>query len=74
MEALFYLDFVKCAHEGARRIRSAMVDLKLPAPDFHESGPAGTPLVKVVLRNNVRHRRVEYGLTPTWRRSSAKRS
>jgi ATP-dependent DNA helicase RecG len=59
MEALYYLDFVKCAHEGARRIRSAMADLNLPAPDFIQSGEANsTPIVKVVLRNNVKHRKV----------------
>lgn len=58
MEALFYLDFVKCAHEGARRIRDAMADLKLPPPDFRQSGAENTPLVRVVLRNNVKHRRV----------------
>jgi ATP-dependent DNA helicase RecG len=59
MEALYYLDFVKCAHEGARRIRDAMADLMLPAPDFKQSGESNTnPIVKVVLRNNVKHRKV----------------
>ena len=59
MEALYYLDFVKCAHEGARRIRSAMADLNLPAPDFKQSGESSiAPIVKVVLRNNVKHRKV----------------
>jgi ATP-dependent DNA helicase RecG len=59
MEALYYLDFVKCAHEGARRIRTAMADLNLPAPDFRQSGESDiTPIVRVVLRNNVKHRKV----------------
>ena len=59
MEALYYLDFVKCAHEGARRIRSEMADLNLPAPVFRQSGEGeGTPIVKVVLRNNVKLRKV----------------
>jgi ATP-dependent DNA helicase RecG len=59
MEALYYLDFVKCAHEGARRIRSAMAELNLPDPDFKQSGESDTtPVVKVVLRNNVKHRKV----------------
>ncbi len=59
MEALYYLDFVKCAHEGARRIRSAMAELNLPDPDFRQSGESATaPVVKVVLRNNVKHRKV----------------
>ena len=59
MEALYYLDFVKCAHEGTRRIRNAMADLNLPAPDFRQSGDSeSSPIVKVVLRNNVKHRKV----------------
>jgi ATP-dependent DNA helicase RecG len=59
MEALYYLDFVKCAHEGARRIRSEMADLNLPAPVFRQSGESdATPIVKVVLRNNVKLRKV----------------
>jgi ATP-dependent DNA helicase RecG len=61
MEALYYLDFVKCAHEGTRRIRTAMANLNLPAPDFKQSGGASLdsmPIVKVVLRNNVQHRKV----------------
>ena len=36
-----------------------MADLNLPAPDFKQSGEtASTPVVKVVLRNNVKHRKV----------------
>jgi ATP-dependent DNA helicase RecG len=59
MEALYYLDFVKCAHEGTRRIRSAMADLNLPPPDFMQSGETNSnPIVKVVLRNNVKQRKV----------------
>jgi ATP-dependent DNA helicase RecG len=59
MEALYYLDFVKCAHEGARRIRTAMAELNLPDPDFKQSGESDTsPVVRVVLRNNVKHRKV----------------
>jgi ATP-dependent DNA helicase RecG len=59
MEALYYLDFVKCAHEGTRRIRAEMANLNLPAPDFKQSGESeGVPVVNVVLRNNVKHRKV----------------
>lgn len=59
MEALYYLDFVKCAHEGTRRIRKAMADSSLPAPDFRQTGQSNqNPIVTVVLRNNVKHRKV----------------
>ena len=58
MEALFYLEFVKCAHEGTRRMRDTMEEMNLPAPEFRQIDSAQTPLVKVVLRNNVRQRRV----------------
>jgi len=57
MEALLYLDFVKCAHEGTRRMRDTMDEAKLPAPEFRQVDAATTPLVRVVLRNDVRQRR-----------------
>ena len=57
MEALLYLDFVKCAHEGTRRMRDTMQEAKLPAPEFRQVDAATTPLVRVVLRNDVRQRR-----------------
>ena len=50
MEALLYLDFVKCAHEGTRRMRDTMQEAKLPAPEFRQVDAATTPLVRVVLR------------------------
>lgn len=58
MEALLYLDFVKCAHEGTRRMRDTMSAMSLPAPEFRQVESATTPLVKVLLRNDVRQRRV----------------
>jgi ATP-dependent DNA helicase RecG len=58
MEALFYLDLVKCAHEGTRRMRDTMKEMNLPAPEFRQIDSRDTPLVKVVLHNNVRQRRV----------------
>jgi ATP-dependent DNA helicase RecG len=58
MEALLYLDFVKCAHEGTRGIRDTMNELSLPAPEFRQLDSGTTPLVRVVLRNNARQRRV----------------
>jgi len=58
MEALLYLDFVKCAHEGTRRMRDTMSEMSLPDPEFRQVESATTPLVRVVLRNDVRQRRV----------------
>lgn len=58
MEALLYLDFVKCAHEGTRRMRDTMNEVSLPAPEFRQVESATTPLLRVVLRNDVRQRRV----------------
>jgi len=57
MEALFYMKFVKCANEGTRRMRDTMEALDLPEPEFtvKENGYA---LVRVTLRNNIKHRRV----------------
>ena len=58
MDALRYFDYVKCANEGTRRIRDTMTELNLPVPEFRQVESAMTPLVRVVLRNNVRQRRV----------------
>lgn len=56
MDALFYLEYVKCAHEGTRRIRETMAAQRLPPPIFSQSsnGPA---IVRVTLQNNVKQRR-----------------
>jgi ATP-dependent DNA helicase RecG len=56
MDAMFYLEYVKCAHEGTRRIRDTMAKMNLPAPEFMQS-ESGPPVVRVTLRNNVRQRR-----------------
>jgi ATP-dependent DNA helicase RecG len=58
MDALRHFDYVKCAHEGTRRIRDTMTEVNLPAPEFRQVESSTTPLVRVVLRNNVRQRRV----------------
>lgn len=58
MDALRYFDYVKCANEGTRRIRDTMTEMNLPAPEFRQVESATTPLVRVVMRNNVRQRRV----------------
>lgn len=57
MDALRYLEFVKCAHEGARRMRTRMTEMSLPLPQFHQRlGDHAN--VRVVLQNNIKHRRV----------------
>jgi ATP-dependent DNA helicase RecG len=52
MEALYYLDFVKCAHEGARRMRDLMAEAGLPDPQFSEVDLDGY-LVRVTLRSET---------------------
>jgi ATP-dependent DNA helicase RecG len=55
MDAMFYLKYVQCAHEGTRRIRDSMAKLGLPAPIFQER-MSTSALVRVTLRNDVEHR------------------
>ncbi|MBJ7441018.1 MAG: putative DNA binding domain-containing protein [Sphingopyxis sp.] len=55
MDAMFYLKFVLCEHEGTRRIRDSMAGLGLPAPVFTEI-TATAAYVRVTLRNDVEHR------------------
>jgi ATP-dependent DNA helicase RecG len=57
MEALFFLDRVKCTNEGTKRMRETMKDLDLPEPIFRQVS-AGNPKVNVILKNNVEHRKV----------------
>ncbi len=57
MKAMYYLDFVKCATEGTRRMRDTMAQVELPAPEFGER-EIGYQLVRVVLRNNIQQRRI----------------
>jgi len=56
MDAMFYLDYVKCAHEGTRRIRDTMAEMQLPEPEFRQS-EIGHSIVRVTLRNNIKQRR-----------------
>lgn len=60
MDAMFYLKFVKCAHEGTRRIRDTMAEMSLPQPEFaqKEKQEAAYSQVRVTLRNNIKHRKV----------------
>lgn len=57
MTAMYYLDFVKCAHEGTRRIRDTMEAINLPKPTF-EQKEISAGLVRVTLQNDIRHRKV----------------
>ncbi len=56
MEAMRHLDFVKCAHEGTRRMRAVMSKMSLPDPEFQEK-ESGSFRVRVTLRNNVHQRK-----------------
>ena len=58
MDALKYLDFVKCHNEGTRRMRDTMTESKLPLPEFEQKGAEGGAFaVRVTLRNNVKFRK-----------------
>ena len=57
MDALYYLEYVRCASEGTRRMREAMRASSLPDPIF-EQKQIGGARVQVVLKNNVEQRKV----------------
>ena len=57
MQAMFYMKYVKCIHEGARRIRDTMKEMLLPAPDFRQNPDSASVMVRVTLRNNIKQRR-----------------
>jgi ATP-dependent DNA helicase RecG len=56
MDALRYLEFVKCANEGTRRMRDAMAESSLPLPKFEQSH-TGAGNVTVTFQNNHKQRR-----------------
>lgn len=59
MNAMFHLDYVKAANEGTRRMRDTMKEMSLPLPEFASKTPQDSfPLVKVVLRNDLKHRKI----------------
>jgi ATP-dependent DNA helicase RecG len=59
MAAMFHLDFVKAANEGTRRMRETMKEMNLPLPEFATKvGDSSYPLVRVVLRNNIKQRKI----------------
>src|SRR5207248_5611376 len=57
MESLFFLDRVKCANEGTKRMRQTMQALDLPDPAFLQQRETN-PKITVVLKNDVEHRKV----------------
>lgn len=57
MDAMFYLEFVKMANEGTRRMRDKMSEAGLPKPEFRQTSDAFTT-VKVTLRNDIKQRKV----------------
>ncbi|HYL76807.1 MAG TPA: ATP-binding protein [Bryobacteraceae bacterium] len=57
MNALYFMDLVKCANEGTRRMRDTMADMNLPHPEFRQKD-MGHASVRVTLRNDIKHRRV----------------
>ena len=57
MDAMLYLDFVKAANEGTRRMRDTMSAMNLPVPEFAERDQ-GYAVVRVTLRNNRKQRKV----------------
>jgi len=57
MDAMYYLEFVKAANEGTRRIRDTMSEMSLPKPEF-EQKDFGHTMVRVILRNNIKQRKV----------------
>jgi ATP-dependent DNA helicase RecG len=58
MDAMFYMEYVKCANEGAKRIRNTMKAMRLPEPEFNQNkSQSGSIMVRVTLRNNIKQRR-----------------
>jgi len=57
MDAMYYLDFVKIANEGTRRMRTTMQEMGLPLPEFKQR-QTNHSSVLVTLRNDSKHRRV----------------
>ena len=56
MDAMFYMDYVKCEREG-KASRDSMHNMKLPEPIFRQDEVIGCSTVRVTLRNNIKQRR-----------------
>ncbi len=57
MHAMYFLDYVKMASEGTRRMRDTMRQMELPDPEFSQKEISHSR-VRVVLRNNIKQRKV----------------
>lgn len=57
MDAMFYMDLVKCENEGTRRMRDEMRAMELPDPEFAQK-EIGNAIVRVTLRNNLQQRKL----------------
>jgi ATP-dependent DNA helicase RecG len=55
MDAMMYLNYVKCAREGTRRMRQSMTAADLPVPVFVQKESTYS-LVRVTLRNDIKQR------------------
>lgn len=55
MDAMMYMNYVKCAREGTRRMRESMTAVDLPVPHFSQKDSTYS-IVRVTLRNNVKQR------------------
>jgi ATP-dependent DNA helicase RecG len=51
MDAMQFMELVKCENEGVKRIRDSMLAMDLPAPEFQQKQVGGA-IVRVTLRNN----------------------
>ena len=56
-DAMFYLQYVRAAREGTRRIHESMQRYNLPQEEFLQK-ESGHPFFQVVLRNNYKKRKL----------------
>jgi ATP-dependent DNA helicase RecG len=56
-QAMWYLEFVRCNNEGAKRIRDYMAKADLPPPEFSER-TKNYSFVRVTLKNDITNRKL----------------
>jgi ATP-dependent DNA helicase RecG len=56
-QAMWFLEFVRCNNEGAKRIRDYMAKADLPLPEFSERSK-NYSFVRVILRNDIQKRKL----------------
>jgi len=56
-QAMWYLKFVRCNNEGAKRIRNELAKENLPPAIFAEKS-ANTPFVRVAIHNDIKNRKL----------------